>query len=124
MFSSKILHRSSIAEADGRASFLKTGHRLLMKATTIVDSSNCHPALHLELARLFQRVDRCELIKFLQFRLSENVFVLGSTMLQSGLRGDKRLWRLRMGALVSSGLGAASPSLAQGLRTSGAHWRP
>ena len=59
MFSSKILHRSSIAEADGRASFLKTGHRLLMKATTIVDSFNCHPAaLHLELARLFQRVDR------------------------------------------------------------------
>ena len=62
-----MLHRSMIAEADGRASLLISGHALLMKvmtnallmkATTIANSFTCHPAICLELARLFQRVNR------------------------------------------------------------------
>ena len=61
--------------ADGRASFLTTGHGLLMKATVMADSSTttCLPALHLQLARLLQMVDRWS-IPVISLDLSEDVF--------------------------------------------------
>ena len=59
--------------ADGRASFLTTDHGLLMKATTMDDRSTTTPALHLQLARLLQMVDRWS-IPVISLDLSEDVF--------------------------------------------------